>query len=242
MAALDLDEAGLALVAEVAAAAGLLAVGGELDEAWLPTTAYDGWLGQDVAERWADLVEAWLATTRVPGLAGRTDDRGRTMSLLGPELDRSVAPQLRRAALDELAAAPAGAAASTESILARLRWQAPRRGGRLRDDLVTASLARGGDARPGRPRRAGRSRARAARRRRRRRGPQPHRPAAGAAGPRPAAGRPDRGGARPACGATSRPGCGWLPTWSPPAAPPSTGSATPRCGAPSTPAGRPPIC
>ena len=140
MTALDLDEAGLVLVAEVASAAGLLAVGGELDEAWLPTTAYDGWLGRDVAERWADLVEAWLATTRVPGLAGRTDDRGRTMSLLGPELDRSVAPQLRRAALDELAAAPHGAAASTESILARLRWQAPRRGGRLRDDLVTAAL------------------------------------------------------------------------------------------------------
>jgi hypothetical protein len=158
MAALDLDDAGLALVAEVAAAAGLLAVGGELDEAWLPTTAYDGWLGQDVAERWADLVEAWLASTRVPGLAG-TDDRGRTMSLLGPELDRSVAPQLRRAALDELAAAPPAAAASTESILARLRWQAPRRGGRLRDDLVTAALheaetlglvGRGALGRPGR--------------------------------------------------------------------------------------------
>ena len=161
MAALDLDEAGLALVAEVAAATGLLAVGGELDEAWLPTTAYDGWLGQDVAERWADLVEAWLATTRVPGLAGRTDDRGRTMSLLGPELDRSVAPQLRRAALDELAAAPPGAAASTESILrpAALAGTAPRRPAARRPGDGVA--ARGGDARSGRPRRAGRSRARA---------------------------------------------------------------------------------
>ena len=139
-AALDLGEDGLALIAEVAAAAGLLAVGGDVDEAWLPTKAYDGWLAQDPADRWAVLAEAWLATTRAPGLAGRTDERGRTMAPLGPDLDRTAAPQLRRAALEEIAAAPVGAAASTESVLARLRWQAPRRGGRLRNELVTASL------------------------------------------------------------------------------------------------------
>ena len=137
---LDVDEGVLSLLTEVAAAAGLLAVGGDLDEVWLPTTAYDGWQGQDVAARWADLAAAWLSTTRVPALAGQTDERGRTKAPLGPDLDRPAAPQLRRAALDELAAAPAGAAATAASVLARLRWHAPRRGGRLRDDIVTASL------------------------------------------------------------------------------------------------------
>ena len=139
--ALDIEDDVLALLAEMTAATGLLAVGGDLDEVWLPTTTYDGWLEQDVADRWADLIEAWLATTRVPALAGQTDDRGRMLAPLGPDLDRSAAPQLRRAALDELATAPAGSAASAGSVLDRLRWHSPRRGGRLRDELVAAALS-----------------------------------------------------------------------------------------------------
>ncbi len=138
-ATLDVDEATFALVAEVAQAAGLLGSGddGSLDaEAWLPTPAYDGWLDEPVAVRWATLARAWLTTTRVPGLAGSQDVRGRTLAPLGPDLDRTVAPLVRAAVLADLAALPVGSAVPTASLAARLRWHAPRRGGQLQDDLV----------------------------------------------------------------------------------------------------------
>ena len=109
MAALDLDEAGLACSSRRSPRQpGCSRSAAELDEAWLPTTAYDGWLGQDVAERWADLVEAWLATTRGPraGRRARTTAAARCRCL-GPDAGplasrRGCAGRL----LDELAAAP----------------------------------------------------------------------------------------------------------------------------------------
>lgn len=95
-AALDVDEAALALLAETAHAAGLVAAGDDgLDEAWLPTPAYDDWLEAPVADRWGALVEAWRDSTRTVGLAGGTDQRGRALAPLGPELDRTLAPVVR---------------------------------------------------------------------------------------------------------------------------------------------------
>ncbi len=135
--ALDVDEDTLALLIETVHAAGLLAAGGDVDEVWLPTPAYDGWLDEPVPHRWAALARAWLATTRVVGLVGGRDLRGRTLAPLGPDLDRTAAPAVRAAVLADLASLPRGAATTTESVSARLRWQAPRRGGRLQDDLVT---------------------------------------------------------------------------------------------------------
>lgn len=140
-AALDVSETRLALLAEIAHAAGLLAAGGELDEVWLPTPAYDGWLEQPVADRWLTLARAWLATTRVPGLVGTVDPKGRTLAPLGPDLDRTAAPEVRGAVLADLAALPVGASATTDSVADRLRWLAPRRGGRLREDLVTWTIS-----------------------------------------------------------------------------------------------------
>ena len=137
--ALDVDKSVLALLAEVAHAAGLLGAGddGSLDaEVWLPTPAYDGWLDEPVAHRWVSLVRAWLTSSRVAGLVGTEDARGRTLAPLGPDLDRSVSPAVRDAVLGDLAGLPTGTGATTESLAARLRWKAPRRGGRLHDDLV----------------------------------------------------------------------------------------------------------
>ncbi|HEX4697927.1 MAG TPA: helicase C-terminal domain-containing protein [Actinomycetes bacterium] len=139
--ALDIGEGSLALLAEVASAAGLVAAGGEVDEVWLPTPAYDAWREQPTADRWGVLAEAWLASTRVPGLAGSQDVRGRTLAPLGPDLDRQAAPGIRAAVLADLTALPRGSAASTASVAARLRWRAPRRGGRLREDLVGWTVA-----------------------------------------------------------------------------------------------------
>jgi len=141
--ALDADEPRLALLAETAHAAGLLAPGDDSSdsaEVWLPTPAYDGWLDDPVATRWLVLARAWLASTRVPGLIGTRDQRDRTFTTLGPDLDRTVAPLVRAAVLADLAALPEGVASTTASLSARLRWQAPRRGGRLQDDLVTWTM------------------------------------------------------------------------------------------------------
>jgi hypothetical protein len=138
--ALDLDEAQLAFVLEAAYAAGLLGPSGDLDEVWLPTPAYDAWLAWPTAQRWSALAEAWLGTTRVRGLVGTRGERDKLVSALGPDLDRAAAPEMRRGLLEELAAVPAGSVAGVESLRERLRWLRPRRGGRLRDDLVTWTL------------------------------------------------------------------------------------------------------
>ena len=144
-AALDVDEDSLTLFVEVAHAAALLAAGDDgLDEAWLPTPAFDEWVDRPVAERWLILVRAWRDTTRTPGLAGARDQRGKTLAPLGPDLDRTLAPLVRRAVLDDLASVPAGEATTTDLLAQRLLWRSPRRGGRLQDDLVAWTVREAG--------------------------------------------------------------------------------------------------
>ncbi|MFJ6410995.1 helicase-associated domain-containing protein [Streptomyces hydrogenans] len=127
-AALDVPEPVAAFWLELAFGAGLLASDGEADERYAPTPAYDDWLDQPPAERWARLVTAWLAATRTPGLVGGQDAKGRTLSALGPDLDRAAAPEVRHRVLGLLATLPPGTAADPESLLARLRWERPTRG------------------------------------------------------------------------------------------------------------------
>ncbi|MFB8040233.1 helicase-associated domain-containing protein [Streptomyces hydrogenans] len=127
-AALDVPEPVAAFWLELAYGAGLLASDGEADERYAPTPAYDDWLDQPPAERWARLVTAWLTATRTPGLVGGQDAKGRTLSALGPDLDRAAAPEVRHRVLGLLATLPPGTAADPESLLARLRWERPTRG------------------------------------------------------------------------------------------------------------------
>ncbi|MEU6374548.1 helicase C-terminal domain-containing protein [Streptomyces sp. NPDC046909] len=126
--ALDVPEPVAAFWVELAYAAGLIASDGEADERYAATPAYDEWLEQPVAERWARLAEAWLPATRTAGLVGGRDAKDRTLSTLGPGLDRSAAPEVRHRVLTLLAALPEGASPSAESVLARLRWERPLRG------------------------------------------------------------------------------------------------------------------
>ncbi len=149
---LELDERGAALLIEVAHAAGLIAPDGETADSWLPTTGYDLWLAKSIADRWLILVSAWLVTTRVPGLVGRREApfilAGReeverqqpAANALGGDLDRALAPVVRREVLEILLRASAGEAPTAESINESLRWSWPRRGGRLRDDLASWTL------------------------------------------------------------------------------------------------------
>ncbi|MEU0008382.1 helicase C-terminal domain-containing protein [Streptomyces sp. NPDC006314] len=133
--ALDVSEPVAAFWVELAYAAGLLASDGEADERYAATPAYDEWLERPAAERWARLAEVWLAGTRTPGLVGGRDAKDRTLSTLGPGLDRSAAPEVRHRVLTLLAGLPQGAAPDAESVLARLRWERPLRGPQRDEDL-----------------------------------------------------------------------------------------------------------
>lgn len=108
-ATLDTSEPSAAFWIELAYAAGLLASDGEADERYAPTPAFDGWCELPPAERWSVLAAAWLPATRTSGLVGEQDAKGRTLSALGPELDRSAAPEVRRRVLELLGALPEGA-------------------------------------------------------------------------------------------------------------------------------------
>ncbi|MBO3674279.1 helicase C-terminal domain-containing protein [Streptomyces sp. NEAU-YJ-81] len=123
--ALDVAEPVAAFWIELAYAAGLLASDGETDERYAPTPAYDDWLRLPAEERWARLAAAWLPATRTAGLVGGRDNRGRTLAALGPDLDRSPAPEVRRRVLELLATLPPGAAAAPDVVLTRLRWERP---------------------------------------------------------------------------------------------------------------------
>ena len=141
---LHVDEATAALLVEVSAAAGLLAMGTDAakDPAWVPTDAFDAWTTRDVADRWRHVVAAWLDTTRVPGLVGARDPAGKTQNALAPELSSGFAPESRRMALDALASLAPGEVPATgtgvPSVVARVTWLRPRRPRSRADQVVWA--------------------------------------------------------------------------------------------------------
>ncbi|GGN61089.1 hypothetical protein GCM10011579_027000 [Streptomyces albiflavescens] len=140
--ALDVAEPVAAFWVELAYAAGLLASDGEADERYAATPAYDEWLELPAAERWVRLASAWLAATRTAGLVGGRDAKDRTLSALGPGLDRSAAPEVRLRVLTFLATLPEGASPAEDSVLARLHWERPLRGPQDATDDLRSRLAR----------------------------------------------------------------------------------------------------
>ncbi|MEU5774939.1 helicase-associated domain-containing protein [Streptomyces venezuelae] len=123
--ALDTSEPLAAFWVELAYAAGLLASDGEADERYAATPAYDEWQELPAAERWSALATAWLAATRTAGLVGGRDGKDRTLSALGPHLDRSTAPEVRHRVLALAATLPEGTAPVPETLQNRLRWERP---------------------------------------------------------------------------------------------------------------------
>ena len=81
---LGVDETAVALVAEVAASAGLINSTHGLEPVYLPTAEFDGWRRHDTASRWADLAPAWLAMTRQPSLVGQRGERDRVITAAQP--------------------------------------------------------------------------------------------------------------------------------------------------------------
>ncbi len=137
---LDLDESGAAMLADLTYAAGLVAPSSDLDEVWLPTPASDAWRRLDPPRQWTGLATTWLSTSRTPGLVGTRDERDRPVPPLGRDLDRPLAPEVRRLVLDVLAGLEPGETPEPDGVLDAVRWARPRRGGRLRDDLVGWTL------------------------------------------------------------------------------------------------------
>ena len=138
--ALRVEEATAALLLEVGHAAGLLERTGKQHQVWLPTPAYDDWLALPPERRWVRVATAWLHLDRQPGLVGQRDERDRVLTALSAEGARPGAAQVRRSALSVLADLPPGSAPSDDAVVARLAWQAPRRGGRLRDAAARSAL------------------------------------------------------------------------------------------------------
>jgi hypothetical protein len=140
----DVDETRAALLTEVLVAAGLVADSEGVEPEWVPTTTADAWLVSSTEQRWTTLAQAWLDLPRLPGLVGRRDERDRLLNPLAPELRRAAAPRDRRWVLGALAGLPDGVGVPDPAELAAvLAWRAPRRGGRLRDDLVRWTLEEG---------------------------------------------------------------------------------------------------
>ncbi|MGW2406092.1 helicase-associated domain-containing protein [Streptomyces sp. NPDC001739] len=126
--ALDTTERLAAFWLELAYAAGLIASDGEADERYAATPAAEEWRQLPDHERWAELAAGWLAATRTSGVVGTADAKGRALAALGPHLDRSPAPEVRRRALTLLATLPPGTSVPAATVLSRLRWERPLRG------------------------------------------------------------------------------------------------------------------
>jgi len=141
---IDADDAVAALLVEIAVAADLVAESDGVNPEWLPTTAADGWLAAGPEVRWSLLARTWLALPRLPGMVGRRDDAGRPINALSDGVRRPLAPRDRRRVLAGLAELPPGTAPGSAAVLADLlAWRAPRRGGRLRDEVVAWTVAEG---------------------------------------------------------------------------------------------------
>ena len=112
----------------------------DADPVWLPTPAYDLWRADETTGRWVALASAWRDTTRVPALVGSRDAKDKALAALGPDLDRALAPEVRRGLLDVLAAAAPGTPVGAADVDAVLAWRRPRRPARLRAELVAGFL------------------------------------------------------------------------------------------------------
>ncbi|GLW92996.1 hypothetical protein Aglo03_38120 [Actinokineospora globicatena] len=139
--ALDVSERHGVLLVEVAVAASLVVDNEATTPEYLPTTHADTWLVASPANQWATLAAAWLDLPRLPGIGGLRDAKERLLAPLSEDLRRPVAPLERARVLHALAdLKPGTGIADVDELAALLAWRAPRRGGRLRDEIVRWTL------------------------------------------------------------------------------------------------------
>ncbi|MEJ2867339.1 helicase-associated domain-containing protein [Actinomycetospora sp. OC33-EN08] len=138
---LDVDETAAGLLVETLAAASLVAVSEEADAVWCPTTTADRWLTSPPETQWVALARAWLEMPRQPSSIGQRDSMDKLVGPLSDEVRRPWAAAVRRRVLARLAEFDDGdGPASVDALVTSLAWRAPRRGGRMRDELVRATV------------------------------------------------------------------------------------------------------
>ncbi|WP_433557073.1 helicase-associated domain-containing protein [Pseudonocardia xinjiangensis] len=141
---MDVDETVAALLVELAVAADLIGESDGVAPDWVPTTNADVWAAGGPELRWSLIARTWLDLPRLPGLVGRKDDAGRVIAALSESVRRPLAPRDRRRVLAGLAELRPGTAPGSPAALRDvLAWRAPRRGGRLRDEVVGWVLTEG---------------------------------------------------------------------------------------------------
>lgn len=139
---METDETTAALLVELAVAVDLVAETESVNPEWVPTTQFDIWSAGGPELRWSALARGWLDLPRLPGLVGHKDDAGRPIPALSDGVRRPLAPRERRRVLRGLAElAPGVAPGSVAGLAELLAWRAPRRGGRMRDEVVGWVLA-----------------------------------------------------------------------------------------------------
>ncbi|MDL5157547.1 helicase-associated domain-containing protein [Actinomycetospora termitidis] len=138
---LDVDETAAGLLVETLAAASLVAVSEDADAVWCPTTTADRWLAAPPETQWVALARAWLEMPRQASSIGQRDSMDKLVGPLSDEVRRPWAAQVRRRVLARLAEFDDGdGPASVDDLVTSLAWRAPRRGGRMRDELVRATV------------------------------------------------------------------------------------------------------
>lgn len=125
-----------ALVIEVAYAAGLL--GADTADGWLPTAAYDRWLGIDDASRWTLLAQSWRDMARAAHVVGG-EGADRTNALTSA-VERGFINPLRISLLDIYLGLPEGSTTSAAILTDHLDWHRPRRSSMVRAAAVSAVL------------------------------------------------------------------------------------------------------
>jgi len=125
-----------ALVIETAYASGLLAA--DSSEGWLPTTAYDRWLGIDDATRWSQLATAWRDMSRAPHVVG--GDGTDRINALTTSVERGFIQPLRENLLTIMLQLGDGVTSSPQLIVSYLDWHRPRRASLVRAASVGAVL------------------------------------------------------------------------------------------------------
>jgi hypothetical protein len=148
-----IDERRLGLILEVAAAAGLIAVGmperdlGDSGPFWAPTVAADRFVESPTASKWHLLASTWLDLPGRPGLIGNRGPDGKPYAALSDSLFSTAAPLDRRLLLEVLADLPPGAGVDATEASRAMIWRRPRWAVRLQPepvgDLLTEAHALG---------------------------------------------------------------------------------------------------
>lgn len=134
--ALDVDEPTAVFWIELAFAAGLIARDAAFEEAWRPTPAYDDWVADTPAQRWAHLAQTWWRTSRAPELVRGPCQGDSPPHALSDAADLAILPGLRAEVLALFADYPA--ALSPDDICEVLADRRPRLSGAGRCGHVTA--------------------------------------------------------------------------------------------------------